>query len=175
MDNNDITVKTPSQEERCLQLARVLLAPRGYRRNKYGVEVTNGEIDRERVKQVGKIMNDLLIERDRIILAELDYQIDRLKDAKAEAETILGRMSWHHRKEKTKCRKVIYTYDQMILTYERCIKLVKVDTQPGAIYSVKADKLQGAVNPKEELSHCPTPNECLHPNCDCTNLRVNKD
>ena len=142
MDNNDIAVKTPSQEERCLQLARVLLAPRGYRRNKYGVEVTNGEIDRERVKEVGKIMNDLLIERDRIILAELDYQIDRLKDAKAEANTILGRMSWYHRKEKAKCRKVIYTYDQMILTYERCIKLVKVDTQPGGA------KLKDELEPK---------------------------
>jgi hypothetical protein len=142
MDNNDIAVKTPSQEERCLQLARVLLAPRGYRRNKYGVEVTNGDIGRERVKEVGKIMNDLLIERDRIILAELDYQIDRLKDAKAEAETILGRMSWYHRKEKAKCRKVIYTYNQMILTYERCIKLVKVDTQPGGA------KLKDELEPK---------------------------
>lgn len=175
MDTDDIKVKTPSQEERCLQLARVLLAPRGYRRNKYGVEVTNGEINRERVKEVGKIMNDLLIERDRIILAELDYQIGRLKDARAEAQRISSKLSWYHRKEKSKVSKVVYTYDQMILTYERCIKLVKVDTQPGGVNSVKVDKLEGLIEPKEELSHCPTPNECLHPNCDCKNLRVNKD
>lgn len=113
------------------------LAPKGFKLNAYKVAIPKQQITKQLVFKFAEYFySELVYAREVSIVKEIRIQIDTLKAAQSECEKInrslsskfLGRIRFQ--KTIVNAKKAIYTYNQMIQTFERCLKIVIEDTNP---------------------------------------------